>query len=192
MTTWYHDPGLPHLSTPPCHRCRLTLLLPCQLRNAQPPWVTTAPRMPPSRPCSTPSTRRSSRCRPPLRQTPRRSSAWMCCNLLQRRPRRQVCLRGAPSRPAPTVQKLDFRQFDGKSNPLAFIIHCDSYFYQRSGLVQPRRPDSMCYIQIWQDDGAPSWQSFTKHFHLRYGPPLRSNPHGELTPYKHFVSIVEY
>lgn len=50
----------------------------------------------------------------------------------------------------------------------------------------------MRYIQIQQDEGTPSWRRFLKLLHLRYGPPLCSNPLGELTPCKRSDSVVEY
>ena len=31
----------------------------------------------------------------------------------------------------PRFQKLDFPKFDGKSDPLAFLNRCDSYFHQQ-------------------------------------------------------------
>lgn len=32
------------------------------------------------------------------------------------------------------------------------------------------------YYQIQWDDGTPSWHRFKEILHLRYGPPLSSNP----------------
>jgi hypothetical protein len=50
----------------------------------------------------------------------------------------------------------------------------------------------MWYIQVQQDEGMPSWRRFTELLHLRYGPPLRSNPLSELAACKHMGSVVEY
>jgi len=38
----------------------------------------------------------------------------------------------------------------------------------------------MWYIQVQEDEGIPSWRRFKDLLHLRYGPPLRSNPLHEL------------
>ena len=48
------------------------------------------------------------------------------------------------------------------------------------------------YIQVQQDDGTPSWRRFKDLLHLRYGPPLRSNPLSELAACKHTGSMEEY
>ena len=50
----------------------------------------------------------------------------------------------------------------------------------------------MWYIQVQQDKGMPSWRRFTKLLHLRYGPPLRSNPLGELAACKYMGAVIEY
>jgi hypothetical protein len=48
------------------------------------------------------------------------------------------------------------------------------------------------YIQVQLDEGMPSWRRFNELFHLRYGPPLRSNPLGVLAECRHTSSVVEY
>ncbi|KAI4312382.1 hypothetical protein MLD38_037193 [Melastoma candidum] len=50
----------------------------------------------------------------------------------------------------------------------------------------------MWYIQIQQDKGIPSWRRFKDLPHLRYVPPLRSNPLGELAACKHTSTVTEY
>jgi hypothetical protein len=48
------------------------------------------------------------------------------------------------------------------------------------------------YIQIQREEGTPHWRRFTKLLNLRFGPPLRSNPLGELAACKRTGSVVDY
>ena len=50
----------------------------------------------------------------------------------------------------------------------------------------------MWFIQVQQDEGTPSWHRFSKLLNLRFGPPIRSNPLGELMACKRTSSVVEY
>jgi hypothetical protein len=46
------------------------------------------------------------------------------------------------------------------------------------------------FMQIQQEEGTPSWRRFTELLNLRFGPPLRSNPLGELMVCKRTASVV--
>lgn len=48
------------------------------------------------------------------------------------------------------------------------------------------------YIQLRRDEGTPSWRRFTEALNLRFGPPMRSNPFGELTSCQRTSSVSEY
>ena len=48
------------------------------------------------------------------------------------------------------------------------------------------------FMQIQQEEGTPSWRRFTELLNLRFGPPLRSNPLGELVACKRTSSVVDY
>jgi hypothetical protein len=48
------------------------------------------------------------------------------------------------------------------------------------------------YYQVQQDADTPSWRHFKEPLHLRYGPPLRSNPLGELAPCHRSSTVEEY
>jgi hypothetical protein len=43
----------------------------------------------------------------------------------------------------------------------------------------------MWFIQVQQDEGTPSWRRFSELLNLRFGPPIRSNPLGELMEAQH-------
>ena len=50
----------------------------------------------------------------------------------------------------------------------------------------------MRFIQVQQDEGTPSWPRFSELLNLRLGPPICSNPLGELMACKRTGSVVEY
>jgi hypothetical protein len=50
----------------------------------------------------------------------------------------------------------------------------------------------MWYIQVQTDKGTPSWRRFKELLHLRYGPPLRSNPLFELVDCRRTSTVTEY
>jgi hypothetical protein len=50
----------------------------------------------------------------------------------------------------------------------------------------------MWYILVQQSEGTPNWQRFTELLNLRFGPPLRSNPMGELMPCHRTGTMEEY
>ena len=47
-------------------------------------------------------------------------------------------------------------------------------------------------MQVQRDEGTPPWRRFTELINLRFGPPLRSNPLGELTACKRTTSVVDF
>jgi len=50
----------------------------------------------------------------------------------------------------------------------------------------------MWFLQVQQDEGTPSWRRFSELLNLRFGPPIRSNPLGELMACKRTCSVAEY
>ena len=50
----------------------------------------------------------------------------------------------------------------------------------------------MWFIQVQQDEGTPSWCRFSELLNLRFGPPIHSNPLGELMACKRTSSVAEY
>jgi len=100
----------------------------------------------------------------------------------------------------PRFQKLDFPRYDGKSDPQIFLNRCESYFHQQRIMEEKvwmasynlEEGAQMWYIQVQQDEGTPSWRRFKELLHLRYGPPLRSNPLSELAACKRTGSVEEY
>jgi hypothetical protein len=50
----------------------------------------------------------------------------------------------------------------------------------------------MWYLLVQQSEGTPNWRRFTELLNLRFGPPLRSNPMGELMACRRTGSVEEY
>jgi hypothetical protein len=82
-------------------------------------------------------------------------------------------------------QKMDFLKFDGKSDPLAFINRCESFFHQLRIIEEEQvwmasynlqDAAQLWYIQVQHEEGTSSWRRFVELLSLRFGPPLRSNP----------------
>ena len=101
----------------------------------------------------------------------------------------------------PRFQKLDFPKFDGKSDPLAFLNRCESYFHQQRIAAEEQvwmasynleDGAQMWFLQVQQDEGTPSWRRFSELLNLHFGPPIRSNPLGDLMACKRASSVAEY
>jgi len=101
----------------------------------------------------------------------------------------------------PKFQKMDFPRYDGKTDPLIFINRCESYFHQQRIMEEEKvwmasynleEGAQMWYIQVQEDEGIPSWRRFKDLLHLRYGPPLRSNPLHELASCKRTGTVADY
>ena len=87
----------------------------------------------------------------------------------------------------PRFQKMDFPKFDGKSDPLAFINRCESFFHQQRIAEEEKvwmasynleGPAQLWYMQVQRDEGTPPWRRFTELLNLHFGPPLRANQIG--------------
>ena len=79
---------------------------------------------------------------------------------------------------------MDFPPFDGKSDPLAFINQCETYFNWERIMEEEKvwmasrnlaEDARMWFLQVQRDEGTPAWRRFTKLLHLRFGSPPRSN-----------------
>jgi hypothetical protein len=101
----------------------------------------------------------------------------------------------------PQFQKMDFPQYDGKTDPLIFINRCESYFHQQQIMEEEKvwmasynleDGAQMWYIQVQTDEGTPSLRRFKELLNLRYGPPLRAAPLFELADCRRTSTIAEY
>lgn len=88
----------------------------------------------------------------------------------------------------PRFHKLDFLTFDGKDDPLPWVSRCERFFrgqrtmeekvwlasYHLTGSAQT------WFCRLEREEGTPSWHRFTDLVNIRFSPPLRHNPLGEL------------
>jgi hypothetical protein len=89
----------------------------------------------------------------------------------------------------PRFHRLEFSLFDGKEDPIGWINRCEQFFegqrtleeekvwlasYHMTGVART------WYCQLQRDEPPLSWNSFKQSCQQRFGPPLRSNPLGEL------------
>jgi hypothetical protein len=97
--------------------------------------------------------------------------------------------------------KLDFPTFDGGGDPLPFLNRCEHYFRGQRTLEEERvwlaafhlqGPAQQWYMRLERDEGVPGWRRFCELLDLRFGPPLRANPLGELVACRRTGSVAEY
>lgn len=90
---------------------------------------------------------------------------------------------------APYYHKLNFPTFDGQEDPLPWLNRCDQFFRGQHTLEEDKvwlatfhmtGPTQLWYHRLERDTGTPSWRHFVELVNTRFGPPLRSNPLGEL------------
>ncbi|WVZ92756.1 hypothetical protein U9M48_038799 [Paspalum notatum var. saurae] len=107
---------------------------------------------------------------------------------------------GIEDRP-PRYHKLDFPKFDGKSDPLLFINKCESFFHQQQTLEEEKvwlasfhleGAAQQWYIHLQQQEGTPRWRRFTDLLNIRFGPPIRANPLGELAACRRSGTVHDY
>jgi hypothetical protein len=96
---------------------------------------------------------------------------------------------------------MDFPRYDGKTDPLIFTNHCESYFHQQwimevekiwMASYNLEEGAQMWYIQVQTVEGTPSWHRFKELLNLRYGPPLCSAPLAELAECWRTGTVAEY
>ncbi|KAG2579161.1 hypothetical protein PVAP13_6NG239806 [Panicum virgatum] len=82
------------------------------------------------------------------------------------------------------LTSMDFPKFNGKSDPLAFINQCESYFNRERIMEEEKVWMAACnleddarvwFLQVQQDEGTPAWRRFTKLLPLRFGSPPSCN-----------------
>ena len=100
----------------------------------------------------------------------------------------------------PCFHRLEFATFDGKEDPIQWLNRCDQFFdgqrtieeekvwlasYHMTGVART------WYGQLQRDAPPLSWSHF-KQLCQRFGPPLRSNPLGELARLPFRTTVDDY
>lgn len=93
----------------------------------------------------------------------------------------------------PRYTKLDFPTYDETEDPLIWLHRCEKFFANQ----RTRETDKvglaafhllgeaqLWYYQLETELPAISWDGFKEYCSLRFGPPARSNPLGELVNLK--------
>lgn len=97
--------------------------------------------------------------------------------------------------------KLDFPTFDGTGDPLPFLNRCEHYFRGQRTMEEEQvwlaalhlhGSAQQWYMRLEADEGVPSWRRFSTLLDMRFGPPLRSNPLGELAACRRTGTIADY
>jgi len=106
----------------------------------------------------------------------------------------------APDRP-PKHWRPEFPKYDGKTDPLAFINRCESFFIhqhvipaERTWMASYNLQDGaqLWYMHVQDNEGTPTWERFKELLNLRYGPPLRSVPLFELSACRRTSTVEDY
>ncbi|CAO2194421.1 unnamed protein product [Urochloa humidicola] len=105
-----------------------------------------------------------------------------------------------PPPPQPT-HKLRFVKYDGTEDPLGWLHKCEQFFrsyrtaeevkvltatYYLDGTAQ------QWYYRLERNRGIPTWPQFVDFVTRRFGPPLRTNPFGELAHLRRTGTVAEY
>jgi len=103
----------------------------------------------------------------------------------------------------PTVpgHKLRFPKYDGGDDPITWL-HKGEQFFRACGTPEHLKvPTASFYLdgaaaqwyyRLEKNQGVPSWTQFVDGINRRFGPPLRSNPLGELTQLHRTSTVDNY
>lgn len=106
-----------------------------------------------------------------------------------------------PPLPPPPTHKLRFPKYDGAEDPIGWLHKCEQFFrahrttedekvltasYYMEGTAQ------QWYYRLERNRGVPTWPQFVDFVNRRFGPPVRSNPLGELAHLRRTGSVSEY
>jgi len=105
---------------------------------------------------------------------------------------------GPPSVPG---HKLRFPKYDGSDDPITWL-HKGEQFFRAYGTPEHLKvPTASFYLdgaaaqwyyRLEKNQGVPSWTNFVDGINRRFGPPLRSNPLGELTQLRRTSTVDDY
>jgi len=103
--------------------------------------------------------------------------------------------------PSPPVHKLRFPKYDGSEDPITWIHKGEQFFRAHGTPADQKVWTASFYLQgaanqwyyRWEKNhGVPEWKAFIDGVQERFGPPVRSNPLGELSHCRRTGSVDEY
>ncbi|WVZ49394.1 hypothetical protein U9M48_000760 [Paspalum notatum var. saurae] len=81
-------------------------------------------------------------------------------------------------------------------DPLLFINKCESYVIEEEKVwlasFNMDAATQQWYMRLQREEGTPPWRRFTELLNLRFGPPIQSNPLGELAACRRSGSVEDY
>ena len=107
----------------------------------------------------------------------------------------------APSSPPPLQLSAPRPKYDGVDDPLGWLHKCEQFFRKlrtpedEKVLTASFYMDGAAeqwYYSLEQNRGVPTWPQFVDLVNKRFGPPVRSNPFGELTHLRRTGTVREY
>ncbi|CAN6198913.1 unnamed protein product [Urochloa humidicola] len=103
---------------------------------------------------------------------------------------------------APPAHKLRYQKYDGSEDPLDWLHKGEQFFRAHetpedlkvwTASYYLKGAASQWYYRFEKNKGAvPTWPEFVDAVNKRFGPPVRSNPLGELTHWHRTGSVEEY
>lgn len=103
--------------------------------------------------------------------------------------------------PPSPVHKLRFPKYDGAEDPLGWLHKCEQFFRSQATPEDQKVWTATFYLEgaagqwyyrLEKNRGVPTWPDFVDGVNKRFGPPVRSNPLGELTQLRRTGSVEEY
>ncbi|KAK8951685.1 hypothetical protein KSP39_PZI004151 [Platanthera zijinensis] len=101
----------------------------------------------------------------------------------------------------PRYTRLEFPTYDGKCDPLSWLTKCEQFFANQhvpaADQIHIAAFHMLDSAVLWAsrlltDRPNLLWDDFKRCCNLRFGPPIRSNPLGELTTLRQLGSVDEY
>ncbi|XP_062183145.1 uncharacterized protein LOC133887211 [Phragmites australis] len=101
----------------------------------------------------------------------------------------------------PRFFKLEFPRYDGKTDPLPWLTRCEQFFrgqkteeQHKVWLASYHMDDNAhhWYFHLERSHGEPPWHEFKTLCNTRFGPPIRSNPLGELRHLRQNGTVEDY
>jgi hypothetical protein len=108
---------------------------------------------------------------------------------------------GSSTDMVPRYFRLDFPCYDGKEDPLPWLSRCEQFFHAQQ--TEPQQKLWLAtfhldgdtfhwYAHLERSRGMPSWEEFHELCNVRFGPPIHSNPLGELRLLRQIGTVADY
>lgn len=102
---------------------------------------------------------------------------------------------------APRYHKLNFLTYDGEDDPLPWLHRCEQFFHRQRTMEEEKvwlasyhltGVARQWFYQLERDEGVLTWPRFADFLNMRFGPPICSNPLGELAQLRRTGSVEDH